>query len=106
MKHEKIKDSPRRVFRAKEGLEDEDAGIVADFLNEALRGERSCEIVVNSARDESSPLYPLFEWDDSICAEKYRKEQARAVMKNIVLEEMSAEDVLSQGGRYAEEEES
>lgn len=41
--------------------------------------------LVEEARPEDSPLHPEFDWDDSIAAEKWREEQARQVIKNIIL---------------------
>lgn len=43
--------------------------------------------LVNEARPEDSPLHPEFDWDDSIAAEKWREEQARQVIKTIILYE-------------------
>lgn len=39
--------------------------------------------VVNASREEGTPLHDLFEWDDSIAAEKYRETQARFIIRNI-----------------------
>lgn len=41
--------------------------------------------VVERARDENSELHRLFEWDDSIAAEKYRETQARYVIRCLVI---------------------
>ena len=41
--------------------------------------------VVNSARDESSPLHPFFEWDDSLAAEQHRLGQARKLITSVVV---------------------
>lgn len=40
--------------------------------------------VVEESRPESAPLHPLFEWDDSVAAEKYRVEQARGILRAVV----------------------
>ena len=42
------------------------------------------ENLVNEARPESSPLHSAFEWNDSVAAEKYRNEQARLMIANII----------------------
>lgn len=42
------------------------------------------ENLVNEARSEDSPIHSAFEWNDSIAAEKYRCEQARLMIANIV----------------------
>lgn len=36
--------------------------------------------LVDSARDESSELHPLFEWDDKIAGEQWRNQQAKVVL--------------------------
>lgn len=42
------------------------------------------ENLVNEARAETSPLHSAFEWNDSVAAEKYRCEQARLMIANII----------------------
>jgi len=42
------------------------------------------ENLVDEARTEDSPLHPAFEWNDSVAAEKYRCEQARLMIANII----------------------
>ena len=39
------------------------------------------EAVVNSARDENSPLHPFFDWDDTEAARKWRIVQARRLIR-------------------------
>jgi hypothetical protein len=41
--------------------------------------------VVEDARADASPLHPLFQWDDNIAAEEYRKEQARHIIRHITV---------------------
>ena len=43
----------------------------------------TAEILVETARSEDSVLHPLFEWNDSLAAEKYRLQQARTIINNI-----------------------
>lgn len=43
--------------------------------------------LVEEARPEDSPLHPEFDWDDTVAAEKWREEQARQVIKTIILYE-------------------
>ena len=40
--------------------------------------------IVNESRDESAPLHPIFEWDDTKAAEKYRETQAETLMRSVV----------------------
>lgn len=42
------------------------------------------EQIVEFARNKRSELHKCFEWNDSIAAEKYRLQQARVIMCNIV----------------------
>lgn len=41
--------------------------------------------VVDASRSEDAPLHNLFEWDDSVAAEKYRVTQARFIIRNITV---------------------
>ena len=41
--------------------------------------------VVDDARASESPIHPCFEWDDPTAAEKYRKDQARYLLRQIVV---------------------
>jgi hypothetical protein len=41
------------------------------------------EAVVEEARPEHSPLHDRFEWDDSIAAERYRREQAGDLIRKV-----------------------
>ncbi len=43
--------------------------------------------VVDAARRSDSPLHAGFEWDDSIAAEQYRLDQARYLIRMIVIVE-------------------
>lgn len=38
-------------------------------------------LVVETARDPEHPLHQRFEWDDEVAGEKYRKEQARKLIR-------------------------
>ena len=58
------------------------AGPVCQKLHEAQT--LTPENLVNEARAEDSPIHSAFEWNDSIAAEKYRYEQARLMIANIV----------------------
>lgn len=49
------------------------------------------EEIVNAARDPNSELHKCFEWNDSIAAEHWRKQQARTIMVNLVYVDNSKE---------------
>lgn len=42
------------------------------------------ENIVNFARDKKTELHKCFEWNDGIAAENYRRQQAAAIMNNLV----------------------
>jgi hypothetical protein len=46
-------------------------------------GKLTPELIVDTAREKESTLHPLFDWDNSIAAEKWRLQQARTVLNNI-----------------------
>lgn len=50
-------------------------------LEEKNGGRLLPQLVVKAARSKVSPLHQHFEWDDSAAAEKYRVEQARALIR-------------------------
>lgn len=66
--------------------------------------------VVNAARNEDSPLHPLFQWDDGEAAHQYRLLQARKVLQvYVVVQEAEGRNVRAfvsltsdrvQGGGY------
>lgn len=49
------------------------------------RGELTPRLVVDEARDESHPLHPRFEWDDSVAGERYREVQAQQLIRSVRL---------------------
>jgi hypothetical protein len=44
------------------------------------------EMIVNAAREETSPLHPHFEWDDAAAADEYRKDQARDLVRSLTVD--------------------
>lgn len=49
-------------------------------------GQLNRENVLESARPAESPIHGLFEWDDSVAAEKYRLKQATLLICNLDVE--------------------
>ena len=43
------------------------------------------EQIVDFARDENTELHKCFQWDDSIAAESWRKQQARQIVQSLVV---------------------
>lgn len=55
---------------------------------EALRVKHdgiTARVVVDDARRKRSPLHGAFEWDNTVAATEYRLEQARLVLRSIVM---------------------
>lgn len=67
-----------------EGFYNADASKVLDELSE-LGDEYSLSDVVEKARDENSEMHSIFEWDDSVAGEEYRKIQAGKMVRNLVI---------------------
>ena len=63
----------------------------------AKAGGVSSAALLDASRDEAAPTHGLFEWDDSIAAERYRLHQATVVI-NCVQVEVKTNDV---SGTYA-----
>lgn len=63
------------------GIYKADAQKVADEIGE--KGITPQE-VLEKARDKNSELHKCFEWDNNVAAEKYRLQQARAIIINLV----------------------
>lgn len=41
--------------------------------------------VVDASREEEAPLHPQFEWNDHLAAEAHRRQEARSMMRSIVV---------------------
>lgn len=72
------------------GIYKADAQKIADEI-----GERSItpQELLEKARDKNSELHKCFEWDDSIAAEKYRLQQARHIILNLVFLKKTKEEI-------------
>lgn len=79
-------------FYARKGssFTDEEAAVCGpelvriEKLNEGL----TPRMVVAEAADPESPLHPQFEWNNTVAATKYRDEQARRLIRNVVVRVM------------------
>lgn len=49
-------------------------------------GKVTNDLVLDDAKREDSPLHPLFEWDDTVAAHKYRLSQATQLILNLHVE--------------------
>jgi len=52
---------------------------------ERKKGCISPKVVVNAARDKSSPLHTYFDWNDTRAAENYRLQQARGLINHLTV---------------------
>lgn len=52
----------------------------------SIGDEATPQQIVDAARSESAELHKCFEWNDSRAAEQYRLQQARDVVRNLVIE--------------------
>ena len=59
---------------------------------EEEKGSVTREDFLDSARPEDSEMHKLFEWDDSIAAEKYRLEQSNKIIHSIKITVKEQED--------------
>jgi hypothetical protein len=61
------------------------AGEMIEDLRKKTAGLFKPAVVVDAARPETSPLHPAFDWDDSVAAEKWRQDQARHMIRSLVI---------------------
>lgn len=62
-----------------------DVGRYFEKLNDEY-GEVNPEIIVEKAKDENNILHNCFEWDDTKAAHKYRIEQAKEIIRCLVIQ--------------------
>ena len=61
-------------------------------LSEKNEGSVRPADVVKAARPKRSPLHPAFEWDDKEAAKKHREDQARHLLRSIVVVHEEADE--------------
>ncbi len=69
-------------------------GEVLEKIREANGGELSAKLVVESATPKKSPLHRCFEWDNKTAADLYREDQARYIIRSIVIVEDEKEGAI------------
>lgn len=52
---------------------------------ESIYGALTPENILNESQKEDAVLHPLFEWADDQAASKYRLQQARQILNNVVI---------------------
>ena len=60
------------------------AGAEMDRLKE--EGRLTASDLVEENRPDDAPLHSEFEWDDSVAAEKFREDQARAMIRHLTVQ--------------------
>lgn len=73
-------------------MRSDDTIILAALEDE--QGRVTASQVVNAARDPEHPWHPRFEWDDEAAGEKYRRMQARALIRSIQYERRVERNVV------------
>lgn len=67
------------------GVEAQVAGERLETIRSVHNGRLTPTAVLDDARPDDSPLHPAFEWDDSVAAEAHRHEQARSMIRSVVV---------------------
>lgn len=67
------------------GVNAEIAGVELERIRESNEGVLRPRDVVEESRPEAAPLHPAFEWNDERAAELYREDQARRVIRSLVV---------------------
>lgn len=62
------------------------AAVAAEVMDRLAEEDRlNAQELVEESRPEDAPLHQEFEWDDTIAAEKYREEQAGALIRHLTV---------------------
>lgn len=73
------------------------------------RGCLNAQTLVDVSRPASAPTHGMFEWNDSVAAEEFRKYQARLIIRSIVVVEENSKtkeqrkvfyNISTEGGTY------
>lgn len=88
------------------GLYNVDPAIAGDFLNGIYEDEGKIDpaSVVERSKPEEAPLHHCFEWNDEIAAGKYREQQARTLIANVVVSEQPTEQSYTRAFVHVENE--
>ncbi len=70
---------------ARMSLDAQVAGERLERIRKKHKGRLTAEAVLADGRLKSSPFHDIFEWKDSVAAEAYRLDQARYIIRKIVI---------------------
>lgn len=75
------------VYQWKYGISGVSAQKAGEYFKslESRDGEIKPFTIVDEAKPTDALLHPAFEWDDTSAAEKYRENQAKSIIRNIVV---------------------
>lgn len=63
-----------------------DAELAAKVCKELeAQGNLNAAALVEASKAEDAPLHDMFEWDDTVAAQKYREVQAREIIRSITV---------------------
>lgn len=70
-----------------EGLYGVDAQVAGNELERIYHEKGTLEpsVVVEQSKPKNAPLHSMFEWNDEAAAEKWREQQARNIIGNVVV---------------------
>jgi uncharacterized protein YpuA (DUF1002 family) len=86
---------PAYAYRyRKEGIVKAPAEITGSICQSIIDAEGAVtpERLVEVSKPKDAPLHQEFEWNNTIAAQKYREEQARQIIKNIVAIELTEDE--------------
>ncbi len=65
-----------------------DPQLAGSTLEDIIRrhGSLTPEVVVDESRPQNAPLHSYFDWDDQAAAESWRREQAKYLIRHIIVE--------------------
>lgn len=74
------------IYKWKKKIYPIEAQEVGEYLEnlENRDGKLEPETIVNEARDNNALLHKCFEWNDAVAGKKYRENQARHIIQNVV----------------------
>lgn len=77
-------------------------GVPAQVVGEWLYAlpERSADAVLEAAKNRKSPVYGLFDWDDSSAARKYRLAQACSMINSLEVQILTPENKTKRISAY------
>lgn len=86
--------TPKYTFKKEARISGIDAQVVGEMCEELSNTiGLTPKTLLDANREENTPLHDYFEWRDDVAAEKYREEQARYVIRSIIVVEEEKPEV-------------